>query len=261
MNPQLFEAIYERPWNVEGGAWRSIHAAFSSPANLSIEDLFRGRPEASIDENGIGHVHLCGILGRHAPIAGVLGDTDYGAFADEVEEIASQARALMLHVDSGGGMAAGNIEAAEAFADVAIPTVAFADGYACSAAYAIPVGADYFIATPSSSIGSIGTIIPYVDQSGAWEQMGLKADFITSGDLKGAGYPPSMTEAQRASLQEVVNDTFAMFRDHVLRFRSVSEDAMRGQYFVTSRALSNNLVDAVGSYDDAYDAALKLANR
>ena len=83
--------------------------------------------------------------------------------------------------------------------------------------------ADFIAAAPSAQVGSIGTILPLVDVSGAWEQRGWKPAYIThsGGDLKDATWPPSFTEAHRAHLQEMVDDHFGQFRDHVLRFRSV----------------------------------------
>lgn len=250
MKAAILEALYERPWNIEAGAWRSLHSAVS--ANLELSDFFVGRPEAEIDANGIGHVHATGVLGKHAPIAGILGDTDYDQLAEELQTVADDARAIMLHCNSPGGQAVGNEEAAEVFAGLDVPTLAFVDGICASAMFMIAVGADEIVATPSSLVGSIGCIIPFIDSEENWRAQGFKADYITSGDLKGAGFPPSLNDAQRAHLQEQVDDFFQAFRGHVLEHRLIENDAMQGQCFVAPRAASANLIDATGTQGEAY---------
>lgn len=262
ITPALLAAVYERPWNIEGGAWRSIHSAIQNAKNLSILDFYTPRPETTLDDNGVMTVHVSGVLGNHAPIAETLGDTDYRSLQEDFENASQEAAGVLLVVDSPGGQATGNIETALMFSDLSIPTVAFCEGMSCSAAYAISVGADEIVATPSSLVGSIGCIIPFVDESKLWEDhLGIKADYITSGDLKGAGFPPSLSDAQRGHLQEIVDDLFAEFRSHVLRFRNISDDAMRGQSVVGTRALDMNLIDKTGDHQVAYDTLLERMGR
>lgn len=128
------------------------------------------------------------------------------------------------------------------------------DELAASAAYALAVSADFIAMAPSAQVGSIGTILPLVDVSGAWEQRGWKPAYIThtGGDLKDATWPPSFTDAHRAHLQEMVDDYFAQFREHVLGHRNISPNAMRGQTFIGRKAKEANLVDHIGTYQDTY---------
>jgi ClpP class serine protease len=80
----------------------------------------------------------------------------------------------------------------------------------------------------------------------------------TEGVLKGAGMGPSLTAAQRASLQEYVQDAFDQFKGNVLRNRNVAPEAMRGQAFFAPRALANNIIDGIMTERAAYEKLLAM---
>jgi protease-4 len=130
----------------------------------------------------------------------------------------------------------------------------------CSAAYNIAASCKYIMASPSSTVGSIGCILPWVDKSKMWEDAGLKFDPITNkeGDLKGAMHGPQLTPEQREYLQEHVQQAFSMFKENVLRNRSVKPEAMRGQAFLGAQAMKHNLVDGLVNYDQAKKKMLAL---
>ncbi|MCC5808556.1 MAG: S49 family peptidase [Opitutales bacterium] len=258
---QITNALYRQPWNITADGWLTLHEIvqsrfFSESANLDLSAFVNPRPDAEIDDHGIAHIHVSGTLGKHlSQIERTCGNTGYEEIEAEILAARSHgARGFLFHINSPGGMAAGNIETASLLASIEEPTAAWVDELAASAAYAIASGADFIAAAPSAQVGSIGTILPLVDVSGAWEQRGWKPAYIThsGGDLKDATWPPSFTEAHRAHLQEMVDDHFAQFRDHVLRFRAVPPDAMRGQTLLGRKAKEANLVDHIGSYADTY---------
>jgi ClpP class serine protease len=263
---QITNALYRQPWHITTDGWLTLHQLFQSrlmadAENLNLSDFVNPRPDAEIDDNGIAHIHITGTLGRHlSQIERTCGNTGYEQIEDEIRIATGDgARGFLFHVNSPGGMAAGNVEAAAVISAITVPKAAWVDELAASAAYALAVGADFIAAAPSAQVGSIGTILPLVDVSGAWEQRGWKPAYIThsGGDLKDATWPPAFTEAHRAHLQEMVDDYFGQFRDHVLRHRAVSPGAMRGQTFVGRRAREANLVDHVGSYADTYAELLR----
>jgi ClpP class serine protease len=69
---------------------------------------------------------------------------------------------------------------------------------------------------------------------------------------------PSLTPAQRASLQQLVDDSFAQFRDNVLRNRRVADEYMTGAAYLAPRARMGNLIDAVGTEELAYSELLRM---
>lgn len=256
MNPHFVHSLFCRPWNIEGTFWSSMANAAIQPGALSLADFFTARKPMEIDANGVAHISITGVLGDLAPIDEAFGDSDYGSIVAELMEAKKHARATMLHVDSPGGQATGNVEISRMVPGKK-PTAAHVTGMGCSAAYCIAAGADHISAEPSAIIGSIGTILAMLDVSGLWESMGVKPDYIKSGDLKAAGYPPAQTAEERASLQETVDDLFALFKGHVSTYRAVPASAMQGQAFVAARAKENRIIDSVSNYEQAYQKLLK----
>ena len=253
ITPALLSAVYEQPWSIEAGALRAIQSIIERPQSFELGDLFQSRSPMSIDENGIATISVTGILGDHAPIAGLLGDTDYSTVSAELAEAEANALGVLLCVDSPGGQSCGNLEAASVVSNLSIPSVAMCEGMACSAGYAYASATDKVFSTPSALVGSIGVVIPRLDVSEALISQGLKPDNIVSDELKGAGMSgAALTPEQRESMQEIVNDLANAFKEHVTDRRAVDASSMRGQAFVGPRAMEHNLVDAIGSTKDAY---------
>lgn len=247
---RIIEQVYFRPWSItpEGFATVSniVQSHVLQPSALNLEDFINPRKPLTIS-NGVAHIDVCGVLGSGlSNIEKTCGNTDYGDIEKEIQQAtASGVREFEFSFDSPGGMCSGCIECGRAIAAITAPKVAVIGAQCCSAAYLLAAGCDRVEASDSSIVGSIGTLIPRVDRSGQWEQAGIKPDFITNtgGDLKSTGHGPSITDDQREFLQQVVDDMFAQFRDHVLTFRAIPPEAIRGQYFVGTRALQMNLID------------------
>jgi ClpP class serine protease len=91
----------------------------------------------------------------------------------------------------------------------------------------------------------------------------MKPDPIVNagGDLKAIGFGGKLTEAQRAHLQEEVDNSFADFKAHVRDYRAVGDGAMRGQCMSGRAALAANLVDRIGNRDQAFRALAQTLAR
>jgi ClpP class serine protease len=235
---------------------RNLLAAKMTGDDIDPSMFVNPRREMAIDENGIAHIHVLGVLaGGISQIEKACGATDYNDLADELAE-ASDCRGVWLEIDSPGGAVAGNDELVQQIRAMSrrVPTMAWTEADACSAAYNIGVSCRRFHASQSATVGSIGVIIPWCDSAEAWRMQGLSWEPITNkeGDLKGSGAGPSLTQAQRDSLQEYAQDAFALFRGNVLANRRVSDDMMRGQAFLAPRAAAGNLIDKVATKTLAY---------
>lgn len=83
--------------------------------------------------------------------------------------------AIVLDIDSGGGMVSGTAELAHTIRQCQKPIVAFTNGYMCSAAYHIAAACDKVVSSPFSDyIGSIGTMLHAQDFSQMFEKWGAK---------------------------------------------------------------------------------------
>ena len=224
---RVLEQVYYRPWFITAEGHASVRRVVQAAmvrANGETPDLsafMNPREEMEILPSGIAKIHVCGVLGKGlSPIEKSCGNTDYEDIADEImDAVEAGARGIFLEISSPGGTVVGNAEIAEAVAGAGIPTLAYSEDLACSAAYNIAVSCDYIFGSPSSTWGSIGTIIPWVDESAMWTMEGMSWEPITNaeGDLKGAMHGPSLTPDQRASLEQYVQDAFEQFRGNVLR--------------------------------------------
>ena len=87
----------------------------------------------------------------------------------------AQCKGVVLDIDSGGGQVSGTPEFHDFIKEYSKPVVAYTDGYMCSAAYYIGSAADHIIANKrADKIGSIGTMISFLDLTGYYEKKGAK---------------------------------------------------------------------------------------
>lgn len=254
MMNEFFYRCFEEPWNLSSGAWRALRASLLNDAgNISFADLDFSAPEATVDANLVGHLYVEGVLTRNeSPLNALFGEVSYEKLGADLEMLEQASEAIVIHVDSPGGQANGNIEFAQQIQAIEIPTLAAIGSTATSAGYAISAGCDRIVSQKSSIVGSIGTILPLVDETGLWEKMGIADASISSGDLKGAGYGPAPTPEQREALQSLVDSLFGQFRSFVLSNRSLDNDDMRGQSFSGEQALERGLIDSLDSYESEY---------
>lgn len=272
----IFIQNAHKPWNIYAPSFASLMTQDYMPENAPKSEKWDAekwreyfcefipqRPKSYIDENGIAHISVFGVLlNDETPLwVAQYGGTNYGEIVKDILEYSQIAKGILLEIDSPGGDAKGNSVAAEAVSTCGIPVFAHTNGYCCSAAYAIASGSSRIGCGKDDFVGSIGTILPLLDISGYWEQWGIKADYITNkeGDLKAAGYPPSQNEDERASLQAGVQSFYELFKNHVKASReNIPDDAMRGQAFVGSEALKNGLVDIICTREKMYSSLKNL---
>lgn len=156
--------------------------------------------------------------------------------------------AVLLDIDSPGGAVNGTPELAAAVRQLSREkfVYAFTPGLCCSAAYWVASQCDGIYAAPSARVGSIGVILPLLDNSEALSKNGLRVDVFSAGRYKSAGLAgTSLTDEQRELLQKQVNSTWADFKAAVTsRRRSVEDSCMEGQTFTGAEARGLHLVDA-----------------
>lgn len=230
----------------------SMKEARQPGAMLTMADFVVARPGATIDEGGTGHVHIQGALGDKMPnIWGMLGNTDYRQLRAEIEGAkASGAENLAIHIDTPGGMVSGLEEAGDAIAQAAesMNVTAYVDGMACSAGYYLACQADQVVASPSSEVGNIGTVMAWADDNPAWEAMGVEFHVMTNegADLKGTFRDSPMTDSQREFLQEQLNEHGAAFRATVEGNRpNIDSEVFRAGWYSGEKAISLGLIDTV----------------
>ena len=182
---RIIEQLNYQPWFISAQGYKSVSDVFNTykkafesnktKSFLNLSDFVNPREDMMIDRDGIAHIHITGVLGQKmSKIEKSCGNTGYEQLADEIKKVSeSNAIGVIFYLDSPGGSAVGAHSVAKMIQGLEIPTVGYCDSLACSACYYLAAGMDYVISTPDAIIGSIGTILPWVDKSVMWELKGL----------------------------------------------------------------------------------------
>jgi len=191
-------------------------------------------------------------------ITGLIGDG--AAQIDEIGKLATNASisAVMLHLDTPGGQVSGGEGIAAAVRDLAAkkPVVVVMDGTAASAGYMIAVAAPHIVARESTITGSIGVIMENLNFGGLLDKIGISADPLVSGPLKGQpSLEKPMTPEARGVLQAMIGDLYDQFVDLVVAGRHMDPARVRqladGRAYTGRQALKLGLIDEIGGEAEA----------
>jgi protease-4 len=172
----------------------------------------------------------------------------------------SDAKAVILHINSPGGTVAGSEQLHDSLMRLKArkPLVVVVDGLAASGGYIAAMAGDRIIAQQSALVGSIGVIFQYPNVTELLKTVGVKVEEVKSSPLKAApsGYEPTSPEA-RAAIESVVMDTYAWFRGLVRDRRRLDGELLDrvsdGRVFTGRQALDLKLVDELGNEQAAVD--------
>jgi len=176
-------------------------------------------------------------------------------------------KAVVLRINSPGGTAAASQEVyneALRIREAGKPLVASFADVAASGGYWVACAADEIFANPATITGSIGVIMEVTNLVELYRKIGIETDVIKSGEHKDIGSSSRpLEEGERNILQSMVDDIFDQFVDVVAAGRGLSEEEVRkladGRIFTGRQALQAGLVDSLGDFYDAVDAAGRLA--
>jgi protease IV len=190
-------------------------------------------------------------------IQGVIRGND--ARVEALERLAkSNARGVIVHLDSPGGTTAGSeqlYDALRALQDKK-PMVVVVDGLAASGAYIAALASEHIIAHDTSLVGSIGVLFQYPNFTDVLKTIGIKVEEVKSSPLKAApnGFEPTSPEA-RAAIEAIVLDSYAWFKGLVKDRRKLDDAQLTkvadGRVFTGRQAVPLKLVDAIGNEKSA----------
>ncbi|AKF06071.1 S49 family peptidase [Sandaracinus amylolyticus] len=174
------------------------------------------------------------------------------------QELAAKPRALVLRIDSPGGLVAGCFSTAREIRAMAqsagVRVYAYVDGSACSAAYALACAAEKIVVPEAGMVGSIGVRVPLVDATQAQANQGLRVTMVSSGARKADGDPTTpFSEAALRATRETVESLAKVFFAWVMETRGVDEGslaALEGAQFTGRAAVALGLADEVSTFED-----------
>lgn len=224
------------------------------------------KPQRRMLADGTSVIPVSGILARkpHPFEIAFYGVEDSDAIRGMIEEARRDpdTTGAILEIDTPGGMVTGGLElsdAAEALAKDK-PTVSWVSGIGASLGYHIASAGTRVIANRSAMVGSIGTIISYMDWTRYLKERGIDPVVVTNKDahLKATTAPGvDMDKRRMAYLQQRVEDCAAEFHGTITRRRgALNEEAKSGAVYIAERAQGLGLIDGIGGLDWAH-AVLK----
>lgn len=183
-------------------------------------------------------------------------------FMDTVEEQGDIA-AVLIEINSPGGTPVASQRIAERLHNSPLPSVGLIGDLGASGGYMVAIATDYLIASPMSTVGSIGVTMSYVENSKQNEEEGLTYVELNTGKFKDSGTPEKpLSEEERALFQRDLDMLHTEFVNMVALYREKPVEEVRaladGSTMTGSRALENGLVDAVGGRREARQAFAKI---
>lgn len=171
---------------------------------------------------------------------------------------------VVLDIDSGGGQVYGTGEFYDYLTAYPKPTVAYTDGYMCSAAYYIGNACQYIVANKRADhIGSIGAYTTIVDFTGIYEKYGAKVHefYATESTGKNSDYREVVDNANYAPyIKNVLDPIVATFHTDMKATRpQLNEAVFDGSTWNGTQALEMGLIDEVGTLQTAIDKVYSLA--
>ncbi len=199
------------------------------------------------------------------PIKGVISPYSLDIFAgmgfvspDDVREFVSVAegenlfiKGIMFDVDSPGGTPVASEQLMDIIENTSLPTVALIGDMGASGGYMAALGADTIIASPFSSVGSIGVTMSYLEYSKQNEEDGITYVDLNSAPLKDAGSPDkAITDEERARFQSDLDELHTIFVDLVAQKRELPREEVAaladGSTYNGTKALEHKLIDRLG---------------
>ncbi len=195
---------------------------------------------------------------------GAIGGLSTAAMVRKARED-GQIKAIVLRVNSPGGSAYGAelVRRELALARKAgKPVVVSMGDVAASGGYWIATAADEVIADPATITGSIGVIALLPSGQDALAKLGVHTGGIGTTWLTGGYDPRRGLDPRYAQLvQASIDHVYADFTRHVAEARKTTPEQIdavaQGRVWTGADALARGLVDRMGSFEDALNAAAR----
>lgn len=220
-------------------------------ATLGEEGLPTGGPKVAVVE-----------------IEGII--VDGAAAVRELREHADNPsiKAVVLRINSPGGVVAPTQEifaAIQRARKAGKPVVASLGAVAASGGYYVAVAADRIYANPGTLTGSIGVVMQLANLEGLLKKVGVDYVVVKAGAYKDVGnFARTMSPEERKMLQALLDDVYSQFVEAVSEGRGLEKKDVlafaEGRIYSGQQALALKMVDELGGFEEAVEAAGKLAN-
>ncbi|HNX87692.1 MAG TPA: S49 family peptidase [Paludibacteraceae bacterium] len=280
LQPHLIYSILNEPWAISEQVFNGyVHLLESvlnpnisfekgEPVDPEMHDInFRIKGSAAVSDSGqsdVKHIQvitISGVLTKEDQECGPAGMARIGNWIKAADRDPG-IDAILLKIDSPGGSVAGTETLSSIIKNCNKPVLGFADDMACSAAYWIISSCAKVIANNSTAmVGSIGTVMEFVDEQPKLEKEGYVFHVVTA--------PQSVNK--RRNIDKIRSGDYEEYKETVLRpITQVFIDAVKAnrgnideKYFTAdvffAKDVIGDLVDSIGTFEDALQEAANLA--
>ena len=205
------------------------------------------------------------LVNRAGQVQACVELTSYEAIkAKMTAQINEGVKEVVMVIDSGGGEAYGCFATAAKLRQMAddnnVKLVAYVDGYACSAAYALATAAHEIVANPQATVGSVGVVVQLMNNTEALKKAGYSRTFVYAGDNKVPFDADGEFDKKFISdIQSSINKTYKRFVNLVANNRGIQEaDVVKTQASVydADEAVGIGFVDKLMETDEFFDEYL-----
>jgi len=242
------------------------------PANQELEERVVVR-ESPWTQWKIALIDVDGVLRNSRPtsLLGTSGENPVALFTEKLSRAAEdkRVRAIVVRINSPGGTVTASDLMHQALkhfrAQTGKPVIAAMLDVAASGGYYLACAADETYAQPTTVTGSIGVIMILPEFAGTMQKLGLHVNVIKSGEMKDAGSMfRAMAPQDRAMFAGLIDGMYQRFLGVVAAARpELAQEQVQaladGRVFLGPEAHALGLVDAVGTLQDALEAAKRAA--
>lgn len=247
-------------------AMRPDPAGIAAAARVRVAAQERQAPQAGIAGERLDGSDFARLVDGVAviPVRGALMNRINWAFWS-YEEIArdiqlamgnDRVEAVLLDIDSPGGMVAGCGDLAamiQAARDIK-PVRAHANGMCASAAYMIGASATALHLASGCMVGSVGTVIEYLDLEPYFEALGMRVVRVVAEQSPNKRLDPESEEGI-AEMKALVDAGGEEFLASLASARGISRDEVlqrfgQGLVFEPSEAIRRGMADGMATHDD-----------
>ena len=251
------EKYFKKEYSKDENEWKHV----------DYRNYFKSK-ENNDEENTVAVVNILGpIIDGYQTSGAASGDNISALFDKALKN--DQIKAMVVRVNTPGG----SVFASELIRDALIrvrekniPIVTSMGGVAASGGYWVAASTDYIFAEDLTITGSIGVASVIFNAEGTFNKIGLNEDGVSSSVFSDTyrGIYSKRPDERLINLNKIIiQNIYNKFINLVSEGRNISIDDVnklaKGQVWIGKDALKFNLIDEIGSLDDAIEKAASLA--
>lgn len=232
---------------------KDLTTLFDTDTPVFSIQSFSNQNSTTNSEGKVGLINLSGIVFKDDQLCGPIGTTSMISMMKEWDD-KKLVDSVLFYTSSPGGEASGTRRFAKFIKDYSLPTAAYIDGVAGSAAYYIISATDKIFMEPDADVvGSIGAMTSYKNIDKYLEKQGIElSDIYADSSYDKNLVSRKAKEGDFTLLKEGLNPLAEKFENDVKAFRpDLKDEACHGKVYAPEHALQVGLIDALGSFDDA----------